>query len=712
MPSSVEHPPLPAAPANKRPRLFSDGVFSRSLTPPEELTPSQWAERHVVIERSQSAFEGPLDHARAPYLAQMIDLVLAPGIAEINIQKASQVGVSAAMRWLIGYMAEREPDPCGITLPDREKGEQIIAERLIPFFEKTPPLRDLDTGNRHDKDKQQIKLANGFVLFLMWSGSPSSMASNPLRVVLNDEVDKFSSKAVDEADPIALTRRRTRTYGPRARLINISTPTTRSGRIAGLIDDSTVFLVFLVPCPACGVRQRLVWDRVSIAQTPEGMTSRKQRAAWVEANEAAHYECGSATCGAKWSERERTIAVRAGKWGTCGDDGLADGVIDDAMAIPGGRWPAGTKIGMHISALYAAFGETLPKIAARFIMAKGKYKEMMDFRQNDLGEPFEEQVDKSAVSSVAALHLDHAPEGVLPPWTARVLATIDTQKDHFWYTVRAWGPGMRSRRILHGRAESFDELDQIIYRTPFGFEGDLFPAMLIDGAGIDSGGTRKWERGATNHSDAPPGGASAVDGDPEATSRPSRVMEVYAWALQRQDRVRVFKGDSKPRPGESIRRGTGQYVAGGEAFKVAIWLLDVHRFQDELSTLMQQEVEEVNKETGEVTKSPIWALNARRDGEYERHMANLHKVTVREKGGKVAERWAPVSGGARVDYRACEGYMIALAELSGVRLLPELDQFMAMRAAAMAEEKRRAELRGPQSGLRTPDGRPFLASQR
>lgn len=680
--------------------LFAPGAFSRTLRPPERMTPSRWAERHVVIERSQSAFPGPLDHARAPYLAQMIDLVLSPGVSEVNIMKASQVGVSAALRWLIGYLASEEPDPCGMTLPDREKGETIISERVMPFFERTPPLRALHTGNRFDQDKQQIKLANGYVLFLMWSGSPSSMASHPLRVCVNDEVDKFSAKATEEADPVALTRRRLRTYGYRSRLINVSTPTTRNGPIFQLFDGSTVRLYFLVPCPACGARQRLVWDRVAWSEPPPEVEGRARRSEWIEANEAAWYGC--AACGAKWSDREKNRAMAGGRWGTCGEDGLADGVVDDALAVK--RWPAGTKIGMHINAIYAAW-EPMPKLAARFVLAKGRFEEMKDFRQNDLGEPFEQQVDRAKASSIGVLHNDAAPEGTLPEWTARLLMAIDTQKDHFWYVVRAFGPGFRSQRVLHGRAESFDELDRVIYQTPFSFLDRSRGAMLVEMAGIDSGGTRVWAAGAGED------GESGVANHPSGAgdAKPSRVMEVYAWALQRQNRVRVLKGDSKPRPGERIRRGTGIYVSGRQEHRVPIWLLDVHTFQDELAWMMGQQAEEVDTRTGEATQRPLWGLNARRDGEYERHMSNLHKVTMRERGSgsRVVERWVPVSGGARVDYRACEGYMIALAELAQVRLLPDLPQWRAMRDA----ERTKTNQPKPKS-LTTPDGRPYLASQR
>lgn len=666
--------------------MFGRGVADL-LRPPERLSPSQWAARHIVLDRAQTAFVGPLNHARAPYLPGLIDMTMRPGVAEVTVRKGSQVGVSAAFRWLLGYMADREPDPCGLAMPDKEKGEQIVNNRLLPMFRNTPALRALATGNRYDQDRQEIKLSNGFLLYLMWSGSPTSMASNPIRLAINDEVDKFADWAAEgETHGAYLIRRRLRTYTSRARMINISTPTTSTGHITHLWNDGTVFLWFVMDCPSCGLAQRLVWDRVKWDDL--GITDRRERASEILArgNAAAWYEC--ARCKARWSDqdKQRTM-VKTGRWATCDGEGVADGEIPDALAVA--RWPAGTRISAHVWAAYAAW-DSIPEIVARYLRSVGNYAAMMDFTQNDLGEPFDQQLSRepSADISARAKQSTH-PEGRLPDWAARLLMAIDTQKDHFWYVVRAFGPGGRSMRVLHGRAESFDDLDRLIYRTPFPFIGDVFPPMAIDLAGIDSGGTRS----ADEEGRAP---------------LPSRTMEVYAWAIQRQNRVRVIKGDSHPKPGSAgFRRGQGQYAAGAKNFLVPLWLIDTHHYQDELAWQLGQQIDgPASTETGEVTQEPMWALNAREDEEYARHMANLIKVAIKERG-VITQRWRPVSSGARVDYRACEGYLLALADMAGVRILPTLEDWMQARRAAAT--RRRPQTKPP---LTTPDGRPYLVTRR
>jgi phage terminase large subunit GpA-like protein len=180
--------------------------------PAERLLPAAWAERWRVLTRAQSARPGRWRNANAPYLAGLMDLCTRRGVEEITICKAAQVGVSEALRNLIGYMAHQQPDPLLLVLPDEQTGRRIVAQRILPLLRDTACLRDLFTPASRDVQLRHITLANGFTLRLGWSGSAASLAADPCRVVINDEVDKFQPWSGREADPISLGYARTQTY--------------------------------------------------------------------------------------------------------------------------------------------------------------------------------------------------------------------------------------------------------------------------------------------------------------------------------------------------------------------------------------------------------------------------------------------------------------------------------------------------------------------
>lgn len=669
--------------------LLSPQVIA-ALRPSERLAPSRWAQKHISLDRSESAADGPLNHDLAPYLPGIIDMAVKPGVVTLAIQKAAQIGVSAAMRWLLGYYASSDPDPCGVVLPDKEKGRQIIKDRYIGMFEKTPVLEDLLSERKHDTKSEQITLRNGWNLYLMWAHSPSSLASNPMRIGIADEVDKYPSFAGRESHPWYLLEQRLTTYGDRRLQIGVSTPAP-GGMICDLFESSHIRLYFLVPCPHCGARQRLIFERVKW-ESIEGESREEQRKR-IATTDGAWYECGA--CSGKWTSHERNIAVVDGRWGTCDPETwMADGLIDDALAAD--AYPPESSVGMHISALYCTW-KSFGQIADKHLRGLGDFAARMDFYHQTLGERFQttvKTVDKSVWSERA--QSARLPEGVLPWWTARLLLTVDTQRDHFWFVLRAWGAGMRSQRIAHGRCESFDALDELLYRRQWPVEANRYAPFVIDMAAIDSGGTAASDQEAQE-------------------GRASRPMEVYRWALDRLAKVRVIKGDTKPRAGVYCRPGQGVYVSESQVTKVPIWLLDTGHYQDELVDLVGQEIEsgEIEPTTGELILAPRWELNQHDDETYARHMRNVHKTPVKI-GAKVVEQWRPIGPGVRHDLRDCEGYQVALAYMAGTHLLPDLELWRAQReaeAAAHAAAGNAGRQTAPK-GWTTPDGRPYMITDR
>lgn len=690
----------------------------------EKIDCPAWAEKYRYL--SKSAIPGRWRNDNAPYLPGIMNLANARGILELAVKKAAQIGVSEAFRTLTGYWAHQDPAPMGLLLPTKDKGRQIVELEVMPLFrrefERAPELRALLSTRLHDIKKEQIQLLNGFILYLMWAGSPTSTASNPMKRVVGDEVDKYPLWSGDDADPLSLVKKRMRTY-PESLLLLASTPTTAEGMISQEFDGAHTRLYYLIACPHCGGngggRQRMVFGQggdYGVKWSDEvrdlARSDRKAAAAKV-LTQGAWYQC--AVCHGKIDERQKRAAVRAGTWGTVerdamGKDGVvADGEITDAeqMVVKYGRWPAekyGHQVGMQVSSLNCCWESwTLAHIAAEFLQAQS-LAALFAFKTSTLGETWEEAV-AATPAGVMAEKTEKAkrPEGVCPVWTARLIATVDTQSDHFWLVIRAWGPavagGMRSARVWHGRVNSFDDVEQWCWRTPYRNEDPRLAARICDKVLIDSGGTRKFAQEQM-----------------EGAILPSRVMDVYKWALLHAARVTAIKGDARPEVGQFMRRGQGELVHDRMKRPVPLMLLDVHHFQDELAGMINQKVDELNLETGEILEGggagggEGWELNSNPDAEYCRHMEAMHKVT-RFSRGKRVQRWEPKQDGLRVDYRALEGYQVAGAFMTGVHLLPPLAEWWqamaAERAAAAA-----AQSKPQQASAWTSDGRAFVATQR
>ena len=225
--------------------------------------------------KGQSSIPGHWRNANAPYLVPIMDLCGVPGVSVLTIVKPAQVGVSEAFRNVMGWIAHTDPDPVGIALPDERKGRKIVANRLLPMFRSTPVLQELLTPKSHDLVKDQIKLRNGFLAHLMWAGSAASMAADPMRVAICDEVDKYVAWSGAQADPVSLVQVRLRQYKERGLLIVVSTPTNRLGVVWTRFENSPTQFFYFVPCPACGKRAHFTFDHLRFDRVPTRTSATK-----------------------------------------------------------------------------------------------------------------------------------------------------------------------------------------------------------------------------------------------------------------------------------------------------------------------------------------------------------------------------------------------------------------------------------------------------
>lgn len=510
--------------------------------PPERLLPSQWAAKYRTLSRKQSSRWGRWNNEQAPYLIGIMDLPFRfPQIRKINIKKFAQGGMSEAIRNVFGCCAMQDPDPMMMVLPNKEKGREIFDKRLLPMFQETSALKGLSTTRSRDQKMTKIELANGFVLQLAWSGSPASLASDPVRIVVVDEVDKMARWVGFEASPVKLAEVRTATYA-NSIIYTLSTPTTREGQITQLEENSPIRLRYFVPCPHCNHLQKLVMGGLKF-EVPEGLTRGKDKAAAILRDRSAWYECEG--CHQRIEELHRPKMMNRGCWGT--EDGsfkyFATGEVE-------GELPAGDEAGMQIPALYSlAAKHSWAEIAADFLKSKDDPSLLMNFINSTLGEVFEQERKKTEPDLIRHKAAGAGPAQVVPAWARLLVATADTQgtndqNGYFWYTVRAWSYGYRSALVDFGVAHSKAELVQRTLERPWEIAGG--GQASASGLWIDAGGPR-WH-------------------------------EVYELA-QADPRIRPTKGASHPLVAmaqESLQKAHG----------VTIWNIDTDQSKDLLHQLI------------------------------------------------------------------------------------------------------------------------------
>jgi len=666
-------------------KLFDDADLEAWSLPPD-LKPSEWSDLHRVL--PVIGYAGTHWRSDAsPALAALMDLIVRDTIREVWIKKCVQAGVSTMVQNIVGWVAHLRPCTMLLMLPDEKVGKRQLDREWLKMFQLCAPLAARRTRRAKDQKSTLVRLDNTFELHLAWSGSPNTSAALPCKLVVLDEVDKFRKFDGKDSSPVDLARKRLTTFlNQGAKLIGLTTPTTSEGYIAVEYEACPIKIQFAVACPHCGTfqvlhQQALRWPKAETGEPPGDHASR------VEATKAAWFDCTQ--CHAAIRSDDKREIVSRGRWQTADESWCI--YVDGREE---GRQPMGLRLGVKYPAFYQ-FNIEWWDIAAEAIRAGRQVSALMDVTTQRYAEEFKFQEVAVAANTFARLCRPDPETGFVPfpahklqPWVMRLLLTVDTQLRGFWWVLRGWGAGLRSHRVAHGQATSFEQIEDLLYqsRWPFvdGPAGSGKRAALgVHRVGIDSGGGIQ-------------GGSASGGGE----DRTAISQMVYRWCEKDPVYRYALKGNNKPMDG-LLRSRRGLFVPPDQKvqpFERTFYLVDSGAVRDLLSSQIHGTVPLLDKTTGEVIDAPQWALNDQDDFEYNAHMSAVKK-TRKQRGQKQIIEWG-AEDGARHDYADCEAYQIALAV--GWNLctaLPTLEQVMA---------ERRVET-PVQAGIRRPDGRKFLS---
>lgn len=500
------------------------------LRPPPKRSASGWANEYGRI-TSAEAEPGQYHVERAEYQRGVLDAFTDPAVEEIVLMSSAQVGKTLILLMVIGYFIHQDPSNLLFVFPTLTAAKDFSKEKLAPFFLQTPALAErVKESKSRDSDSTLLsKSFPGGHLAIAGANSPTSLASRNRRVVLFDEVDKYTRSSGDGGSAIKRGKARATTYRGRRKIGMVSTPGIAGESIIEDAYERGDRRKFWVPCPKCGHHQMLLWKQVRWEEgdpfvDKHGTAHRHAARAW--------YECES--CSAEWTEADRLAAVGGGAW-------RAEGAFRGIASF-------------HLWAGYSPW-VTMQELATGWLEAQGKPDELQQFINETLGETWRQQGEAPEWERLA-IRREQYLQGEIPHGVLMLTAGIDVQKDRFAITIKGWGRDKQNWVIEHDEilcetrdSRSYEELTRRIerrYQHPSGV------SMTIRMTGIDDG-----------------------------YAEPQH--EVREWARQHAGKVLLMKGYNNlpsmvglptavdfTRAGKRVRRG------------VKLWQLDVSKCKHEL----------------------------------------------------------------------------------------------------------------------------------
>jgi phage terminase large subunit GpA-like protein len=444
-----------------------------AFAPPPDILVSEWARRNRTLPKGTTARPGPFRPEK--FQVEMMDVICDPNVHEIVVKKPTQVGYSdAVLNNVIGYFIDVDPKPIMMVQPTIDNAKDYGKKRITPMIDSTPALKAKirQATARRSGNTLQLKEFPGGFLKLAGANSGTGLRSDPVPIVLLDEIEGYPSDVDGEGDPVEIAKRRTDQFTD-FKIVEGSTPAKPKGfsRIEKRFDESDQ-RYFHVPCPHCGHVQPLFW------RDPETKTYRlvyQVDAGGQVIASSVGYRC--AGCEKLISERYKQQMLDAGRWVA--------------------KFPGRMVVGFSLNALYSPWRDIWPDLATEWVKAQKDPEKLKAFINLRLGETWEEKGFSLESHDLRQRCESYAgeKEGAsvdVPKGVGLLTAGVDVQDDRLVAVVKGWGSEEESWLIAHeeffgdpGQQDVWDELDNFL-RTQWKHESGR--TVTIACTLVDSGG--------------------------------------------------------------------------------------------------------------------------------------------------------------------------------------------------------------------------------
>jgi phage terminase large subunit GpA-like protein len=505
-----------------------------AYAPPPDILVSEWAQRNRILPKGTTARPGPFRPEK--FQIEMMDVICDPNVHEIVVKKPTQVGYSdAVLNNIIGFFIDVDPKPIMLVQPTIDNAKDYGKKRISPMIESTPALKDKirQATARRAGNTLQLKEFPGGFLKLAGANSGTGLRSDPVPIVLLDEIEGYPADVDGEGDPVEIAKRRTDQFHD-FKIVEGSTPAKPKGfsRIEKRFEESDQ-RYFHVPCPFCGRMQALFWR--DPATKTHRLVYQLDSGGEVVASSVG-YRC--AGCEKPIPERYKQQMLDAGSWVA--------------------KFPGRMVVGFALNALYSPWRDIWPDLADEWVKAQRNPEKLKAFINLRLGETWEEQGFSLEPHDLRQRCENYGGDGEahadIPNGVGLLTAAVDVQDDRLVAVVKGWGAEEESWLIAYeeffgdpGQQQVWLELDEFLRNTWKHVSGRM---MAIAAVFVDSGG---------HHTD-----------------------EVYKFVKVRQSR-RIFTCKGSSESGKEIL----QKFTQNNSYRVRLYMIGTDTAKDRIFSRLQ-----------------------------------------------------------------------------------------------------------------------------
>jgi len=451
----------------KKALVYLDKPLKLGLSPPENIAMDKWVEKYVKLPAMTSSEPGPVKLSRTPYLRGIYQAFQSIYVEHLVIVCGRQVGKSTFLFSSLAYAIAQDPGPALFVMDTREMAKYTSTNRMRPLFLSCEQVKSKLTSNPDDFTNMEMRFSN-MVLSIVGGNSIAQMISRPVRYLFRDEIDEIVGNVGTSADPLKAAEETTSTFANR-KIIDTSTPTTSVGNIWMQLGSCEYVFEYWVPCPECGTKQILLWDRIKYNTDEKD----KER---LLAN--VYYECKS--CKYRIIEFHKQKMAENGEWRARLSENIPKKIeegmdcdIKETIILQDVLENQARKIGFHLPKWYGLFYHSTFSNAVREYLEAveankeyGDFTKMRDWSQYWAAKPYTMKAATVEEQKILENKIN-IPGHIVPSGYVALTAGIDMAQKGFWFVIIAWKIDLTCHLVDYGFVSGWDSLTEILWNTAY-----------------------------------------------------------------------------------------------------------------------------------------------------------------------------------------------------------------------------------------------------
>ena len=117
-------------------------AYAQGIRPEPDLTVSQWADEHRILDQAASSEPGKWRTDRTPYLRGIMDVLSVTSPEDVIVfMKGAQIGATEAANNFLGYVIHHAPRPMLYVMPTVDAAKRASKQRISPMLDAIPEVR-------------------------------------------------------------------------------------------------------------------------------------------------------------------------------------------------------------------------------------------------------------------------------------------------------------------------------------------------------------------------------------------------------------------------------------------------------------------------------------------------------------------------------------------------------------------------------------------